>query len=335
MGTIAVLFELFELCLVSDKKIVQKLCKFYATAQKEDLSARFFPINASCPVSSAGVEECQPDLSLILCCYMDAPHLAKNVATIKRHLECSQFTYELIFINDCSPDNTVEIFQELAVVLREQRVRFQMVGHHENRGRGAGVQLGMTLAKGKTVGFIDVDLEHLPDSMPIVVDKILRNETDVVVAQRIYAFQKTHPLRAIASLCYRALVHRVLFLPVTDSEAGFKFFRTSSLQKILPKIRNEKWFWDTEIVHRCYLGKLRISEHPIVFLRNPQKKSTVKVFRDSLVYLRDLLLYSKQLVAEETTLSANEISFVQREMEKNKIDEKFCLEKVGCIATDA
>ena len=100
-----------------------------------------------------------------------------------------------------------------------------------------------------------------------------------------------HPLRLLSHVCYRRLVQTVLDLPIADTEAGFKFFRLSTCRSLIASTQNAGWFWDTEIVHRSFHSGLTVSEHPIVFERNPAKKSTVRVFRDAWRMARALFAY--------------------------------------------
>ena len=232
-----------------------------------------------------------PDLSLVLCCYLDADHLKRNTLSLLHYLSLSKKSFELVFVNDASPDATAEVIQDLAIELKDKGVAFQVVSHPTNRGRGAAVRSGFACAKGRVVGFIDVDLEHLPDAMIIAVDRINLGEADAIVGQRVYAINRTNPLRALTSVVYKTLVQSVLKLPVSDTEAGFKFFNREKILPVLARAQNDGWFWDTEIVHRAAEAGLRVVEHPIVFQRNPNKVSTVRVVRDSWVYLRTLFAY--------------------------------------------
>ena len=65
-------------------------------------------------------------------------------------------------------------------------------------------------------------------------------------------------------------------------------------KEMIEKTHSRKWFWDTEIVASAYMRNLEIKEIPTVFIRNPSKKSTVKVIRDSWQYLRDLYQFKKK-----------------------------------------
>jgi hypothetical protein len=67
-------------------------------------------------------------------------------------------------------------------------------------------------------------------------------------------------------------------------------------------VQDQGWFWDTEIMVRAHLAGLRIAELPALFARCTDKKSTVRIWRDSLDYFRKLRQFSRAL-SEKTVRS--------------------------------
>lgn len=234
------------------------------------------------------------DLSLVIACYCEEPHLFANIKTLHAFLSATRFSFEMIFVEDKSPDETAREVIRSVDYLRAHGVPTKTIFHEKNFGRGRSVQDGFEIAEGEVVGFIDVDLEHLPDALVSMMLKIRDRRADAVVARRIYR-SLAMPHRTVLSLAYKTLVHAFIELPVSDSEAGFKLFRREKLMPVLENVRDPGWFWDTEIVHQAYLGGLRFAEHPIVFEKNPNKMSTVRAVRDSIVYFARLITYWRAL----------------------------------------
>jgi dolichol-phosphate mannosyltransferase len=96
-----------------------------------------------------------PELSLVLACYNEAEHLPESVRQIRETLRGMGLRYELIFIDDCSRDGTPRLIEALCSGESDARC----VMHTENVGRGGTVSEGFRLARGRIVGYIDVDLE--------------------------------------------------------------------------------------------------------------------------------------------------------------------------------
>lgn len=232
------------------------------------------------------------DLSLILPLYNEASILRTNLDLIRTTLESSGWRYEMILIDDCSQDQTASIGRAFSAE-HPRRVRF--IQHEKNFGRGATVVDGIRRAVGMVVGFIDVDCEASPLYMLDLVPRILNGTADVVTGRRIYPFTLAAFARVVASLSYRVIEHRVLRTRFLDSQTGYKFFRRSAILPVVELCRDRGWFWDTEILVLASLAGLKIEERPILFLRNPAKRSTVRLVRDAVQMLRALIGFRSRI----------------------------------------
>ena len=91
-----------------------------------------------------------PDISIILPCYNVARYLKKCIISI---WENDFSNYEMIFINDCSTDNTLEILIGFA----EEDSRIKIIDLKKNGGLANGRKVGIQAAQGKYIAFIDPD----------------------------------------------------------------------------------------------------------------------------------------------------------------------------------
>ncbi|MBM4402091.1 MAG: glycosyltransferase [Candidatus Cloacimonetes bacterium] len=239
------------------------------------------------------------DLSVILPCYNEASHFEKSVEQIIAVLVGLRQKTEIIFVDDKSLDNTRELINNLISEFRHKKVSLRRIFHEKNQGRGKAVSNGIMQAKGKIVGFLDIDLEVPAYYIPEFANQI-RNGADVAIGHRIYAMQPATLHRWFASRGYNFLVRRLLNLKFSDTEAGYKFFKREKILPILEKVRDQYWFWDTEITWRCFEASLRIVEVPCLFLRRTDKKSTVRFFEDSIDYLIKILKFKKQLSSKKS-----------------------------------
>ncbi len=218
------------------------------------------------------------DLSLIVPCYDEAPHLRESVETVLEVLDQSQLDYEVVFVDDCSRDAT----REILVSLCEGQERLRAIFHDRNRGRGAAFKTGFAASDGRVAGFIDIDLEVHPHYIPSLVAAIDHRGFDVATGYRVYRLGQTRALhRHLMSRVYRALCHVLLGFGVRDSETGYKFFKRETASDVVLGSESDGWFWDTEVMSRAALQNLRICEMPVAFVRRLDKKSTVRLFRDS------------------------------------------------------
>lgn len=232
----------------------------------------------------------QFDVSLVLPCYNEAEHFQKSVDRVIAVLDSTDFSWEIIFVEDASSDRTPTLIRDY--VQRHPRNHLSAYFHDRNKGRGKSVSDGIRNAQGKIVGFIDIDLEVPPDYIPQFV-RAIENGADVAVGWRIYDFTLKSLPRWIASKGYNVVRDRMLGTTLRDTEAGYKFFKRSTILPILKQCQSPGWFWDTEIVVRSQRSGLKIKEIPVVFIRRFDKTSTVRLLPDTLVYLRELWRFKK------------------------------------------
>lgn len=221
-----------------------------------------------------------PDLSLVIACYNEAEHIEKSLPDLIDVLDKTHLRYELIVIDDCSQDSTPVLLEKLL----KDRQDSQLHIHAQNKGRGGTVSEGFRLAKGDWVGYLDIDLEIGPWYLFPALEKLTDEQYDGVTAHRIYKLD-AHPtvfIRQMLSIGFRKLSHMFLSLPITDAAGGFKFFNRQKIMAAVEQCESTHWFWDTELVYHAHDNGMKITEIPVLFLRRPEKISTVKLIPDTI-----------------------------------------------------
>ena len=232
------------------------------------------------------------DLSLIIPCYRDAGHLERHVEEIMGVLDGTRFSYEIILVDDRRPDECLAIIDRLIAKHPEHRI--VKIAHEVNSGRGGAVNDGLRAARGEVAGFLDIDLEVAAHYIPALV-RMVRSGADVVVGHRIYKLRWRILHRAILSIGYHWMVGRVLGMKLGDTESGCKFFRRERILPVIETIEDSRWFWDTEVVVRSMVAGLKVCSMPVLFIRNPDKASTVKLVADSLDHIKNLWRFRRTL----------------------------------------
>ncbi|MBI3658441.1 MAG: hypothetical protein HY232_18715 [Acidobacteria bacterium] len=116
-----------------------------------------------------------------------------------------------------------------------------------------------------------------------------RHGYDIATGYRHYLLSQTRGIiRHIFSHAYRWICKFLLGLGVRDSETGCKFFKRATTTAVVLGCEYDGWFWDTEVMSRAALKNLQVCEMPVLFLRRPDKQSTVHVLSDSWRYLIEL-----------------------------------------------
>ena len=250
------------------------------------------------------------ELSVVLTCLNQEKVLQWSVETIRDILNKNKVEYEIIIVDDGSTDSTYIVMNEL----KKKYKNIRLLKHNYNLGRGKAVSNGFKIAGGKFVGFLDTDLELHPRYIPMFLKdlvsapagpssgwqeeflKELKKGYDVVVYHRKYKHNMQGLIRAITSYSYNFLVRLILNVNLKDTESGFKFFDREKVLPLLDSIREERWFWDTEIMIRSYLKGLKIKEIPLIYIPNKEGGSTVRIFSDSLDFFKKLIKFRKIVV---------------------------------------
>jgi dolichol-phosphate mannosyltransferase len=219
--------------------------------------------------------------SIVIACYNEAELLEDSVDRLLRALRDVTWTYELVFVDDASRDATSLVIDR--IVARHQDVRMVALRHDTNQGRGRTVADGLRVASGDIAGYIDIDLEIDARYIPSFVQAIT-DGADMAIARRYYRIRPRTIHRFILSRGYVQLVRWLLDVDVMDTEAGCKFWSTACLKGLLESTQDPGWFWDTEIVVRAVLAGHRVVEVPVVFIRRVDKRSSVRLVRDTWLY---------------------------------------------------
>ncbi|MBL8722595.1 MAG: glycosyltransferase family 2 protein [Planctomycetes bacterium] len=231
------------------------------------------------------------ELTVVVACYQEESHLRESVRQLVATLDALGRSYELLFLEDCSRDRTADVVRELIAGQPHMRAVF----HTQNVGRGGTVAEGFRLARGRIVGFLDIDLEVHCRYLPAVLQAIDQG-ADGATAFREYevGWRPTAFVRHVLSQGYRWLFRRLFDVPFRDPETGFKFFVRDRILPVVAKTRDPGWFWDSEIMILAHQAGLRVVEVPCRFERRADKASTVRIVRDVLRYLVAIRAFRKR-----------------------------------------
>ncbi len=235
------------------------------------------------------------ELSLILPCFNESGLFLESVSRITDVLDVSRLSYEIIFVDDNSADNTPTLIAR-AIATHKKRHLFRAIYHDKNVGRGKTVIDGIKAAKGTVVGYIDIDCEVDPVYIPGMVNRILHKNADVVTGKRYYRSSPKAVIREVLSRGYQWLSDVLIGTGGLDTETGYKFFSRKKILPILSKATSPGWFWDTEIMVYAKRANLIILEVPVLFLRRFDKQSSVNIVKDTLDYVVRLIDFRRRLM---------------------------------------
>jgi glycosyltransferase involved in cell wall biosynthesis len=135
-----------------------------------------------------------PLVSIVVPCFRSSQWLDQLASEIKQAMAEAEFSYELILVNDCSPDDTWNTIQNIAAT--DENVRgIDLVF---NTGQYRSTICGLLQAQGEIIVTTDDDLQQPPSELPKLIQTLLDNDnTDCVIAS--FDNKKHNPLRNLGS----------------------------------------------------------------------------------------------------------------------------------------
>ena len=153
---------------------------------------------------------------------------------------------ELIIVNDCSKDNTVDAVNKYMNANPELNIRF--ISHEVNKGKGAALHTGIQHATGEYLIIQDADLEYDPREYNDLLKPVLEGFADVVFGSR---FMGGNPHRVlffwhtIGNKFLTFLSNMFSNLNLTDMETCYKLFRTDMIQSL--KLKENRFGFEPEV----------------------------------------------------------------------------------------
>lgn len=223
-------------------------------------------------------------VSVIVPAYNEAEFLEATLDDLIGALSRLGRPFEVIVADDCSRDDTLAVAH--AYAKRDARVK--VATHVPNRGKGAAVRTGFAHATMPIVAYIDADIRPDAATLRAYVDTVdagygvaLANKWDP--ASRVeYTFA-----RRFASYGYAVFAKALFWVPVVDTQCGFKFFDRRVLEKAIPQVRVDRFGFDVELLAWCVHHGATIAALPIRIAEIRESRvnavEVLKMFKDLLV----------------------------------------------------
>ena len=193
---------------------------------------------------------------------------------------------EIIVVNDASTDSTAEIVRQFPQV--------RLINLPKNMGNGTAVKKGILAATKEYVLLMDADGQHPPASIPRLIDYLVENGYDLVVASRKNN-ANVSSFRTLGNRMLEAFASYLSGTRIDDLTSGFRVFRRSAVMKILHLFPARYSYPTTSIMALLslgyYVGYLRIPE---IAARKTGKSGIHPVkdfFRFVKIMLRITILY--------------------------------------------
>lgn len=211
-----------------------------------------------------------PSITAFFPAYNDAATIASVVIAADRTLRSLTRHYEIIVVNDASPDHCAEILEDLALRYPALRV----VTHPQNRGYGGALRSGFANASNELVFYTDGDAQYDPRQLTDLM-AALRDDVDLVNGYKVNRDDSL--LRRLSAFAYARLVRAAFGLRLRDVQCDFRLVRRSALEKIV--LTSNSGAICVELVKSLEQAGCRAAEVPIRHF--PRASGRSQFFRSS------------------------------------------------------
>ncbi len=213
--------------------------------------------------------------------------LPPSIAALHAHLSANfaDFDWRIVIADNGSEDATPEVSERLS---RE----FPGVAPFrlEQRGRGLALRTAWLASKADIVAYMDVDLSTDLAALHPLVRTIAEGSCDIAIGSRLIrgARVERRPIkREITSRGYSALFRSMFFTGFRDAQCGFKALNRRAVTQLVPLIKNNRWFFDTELLILAEANGFKINEIPVHWTDDPDTR--VKIIGTAIEDVKGLL----------------------------------------------
>ena len=227
-------------------------------------------------------------LTLVVPCYNEETTLAHCIERVLE-LRSDQLELEIIIVDDCSSDKSLQVAQEL----ERNHPEIRVLHHDINQGKGAALRTGFVHATGDFVGIQDADLEYEPLEYRKLLKPLLRDEADVVFGSRYLRPSSRKVLYFWHSWMNKTLTfvsNMMTNLDISDMETCYKLFRRDIIQSF--DLKENRFGFEPEVVAKIAQRHCRVWEKAISYKPRSFKEGKKIDWKDGVKALYCILHYS-------------------------------------------
>lgn len=158
-------------------------------------------------------------LSIVVPLYNEAESLPELCSWIDRVMKENAFSYEMIFVNDGSNDNSWEVLKQLST----QYSTIIAISFARNYGKSAALHEGFSKASGQVVITMDADLQDSPDEIPELYRLITEENYDLISGWKQKRFDPIS--KTIPTKLYNAATRKLSGVHLHDFNCGLKAYK--------------------------------------------------------------------------------------------------------------
>jgi putative flippase GtrA len=212
-----------------------------------------------------------PQIEIVVPVYNEEAVLARSIRRLHRFLSDGfPFTWRIVIADNASTDGTPAV----AAALERELGRSVAVLRLELKGRGRALRAAWSASEARVVCYMDVDLSTDLRALLPLVAPLLSGHSDLAIGTRLAHGARVvrGPKRELISRAYNHVLRAALRARFSDAQCGFKAARADALAGLLEDVRDDGWFFDTELLVLAQRRGLRIHEVPVDWIDDPDSR---------------------------------------------------------------
>lgn len=176
-------------------------------------------------------------LSMIVPCYNEGENIEPMYRAIRGALQLTSISYEVIFVNDGSKDDTLE---KLKDVYERHNKHIRIISFSRNFGKEAAIYAGLKAASGEYTTIIDADLQQRPE---LVLDmiKLLDEDTSIDMVAAYQDIRHEGMVLTFFKKCFYRLINRMSDVEFKEGASDFRTMRRYVVDAILDLPENYRF----------------------------------------------------------------------------------------------
>ncbi len=230
-------------------------------------------------------------INIVVPVYNEQAILEKNILKLHSFLKSNILDdWQITIANNASTDGSLSI----AKCLEKQYKNIRRIDLYQ-KGRGLALKKAWNESSADILCYMDADLATGLDSLPKMITAIKQGSA-VATGNR---FDKSSIIRRdlhrlVLSRGYSQLAKLVVKTKINDLQCGFKAISKKAKNELLPKVKNNVWFFDSELLILAEKLGYPIAQIPVKWTES-KRKSRVNIIMTVLEYLTNLYSLRKRL----------------------------------------
>ena len=233
-------------------------------------------------------------VDIVIPVYNEEKALEDSVKRLNEFLSenLQKFDCRIVIADNASKDNTQNIAKKLE---QDGICKYLFI---PRKGRGYALKEAWMKSNADIVTYMDVDLSTELEALPKLINA-LATRYDIGTGSRLHKESKTKRSfkREFISRTYNLIIKSLFWTNFTDAQCGFKGATRRAVNELVPLIKDNEWFFDTELLILAERKGYKIFDFPVKWIEDIDSK--VQLINDIIKFIKNLLAFRWRLWVNE------------------------------------